>query len=135
MYLFLKRNRVTGGASIGRLMVGGFFTYWTREDADDALKAGIYPVVITPAQGTGHLLPLVTEVPEHDRGVRMKSLADGTDGPCILLGLEHTVSKIDDSVFAMQGVQSEIAGALARGEDVWLEVIDATVRPASCDPS
>lgn len=132
MNLLLQREPSVNGATLGRLSVDGVFSCWTLEDrvraigpkvqGQTAIPAGRYAVVITKSQRFGVMLPLLVQVPNFT-GIRIHpgNTAEDTDG-CILVGQSRGHDSILGSRLALAALQPQIAGALARGQQVWIEV-------------
>lgn len=135
MELLLRRQPSADGCTIGQLFVNGFFECWTLEDivrdgpkipGQTAIPFGRYRVEITMSQRFQRMLPLLLAVPGFE-GVRIHpgNTAANTEG-CILVGQGRANDSISSSRLAMQALQPKIAGALARGDEVWI-----TVEPAA----
>jgi hypothetical protein len=134
MEIVLQRNPSTQLSTTGKLSIDGAFFCFTLEDVvrefkiptRTAIPAGTYAVEITPSQRFGRDMPLVCDVPGFS-GIRIHSgnTDKDTDG-CILLG---TTIESDDFVgnsraaFAL--FYTRLSNAIARGEDVTLQVMDA----------
>jgi Steigviridae/Suoliviridae L,D-carboxypeptidase/transpeptidase len=134
MELRLQRRPSTDGCTLGQLFVNGLFEAFTLEDIvrdgpkiqhQTAIPAGRYRVEITPSERFGRMLPILLDVPGFT-GVRIHpgNTAADTSG-CILVGERSTVDHIEDSRLAMMALQPKIAGALARGDEVWITIVDA----------
>jgi hypothetical protein len=105
MKIELLRDKSTGKATTGRLLIDGVFQCWTLEDVvrpskiahETAIPAGTYKVVITESNRFKRRLPLLVDVPGFD-GIRIHpgNSADDTDG-CILVGTSKTVDWISGS--------------------------------------
>jgi len=77
------------------------------------------------------MLPLLLDVPGFS-GIRIHSgnTAADTSG-CLLVGQSSAVDSIFGSRLALAALQSKIAGALVRGEAVWIEIRNSGVQPLS----
>ncbi len=139
MELLLKRQPSTDGCTLGQLFVDGRHEAFTLEDVvrdgpkvmhETAIPAGRYQVVITLSNRFGRMLPELLDVPGFV-GIRIHSgnVAADTSG-CILVGHSAAVDSILDSRLAMNALQPKIAGALARHEDVFITIENATRGPA-----
>jgi len=135
MEMRLEREPSTDGATIGRLFVNGALRAFTLEDVvrdgpkvihETAIPAGRYRVTITMSQRFGRMLPLVNDVPGFT-GIRFHSgnFAGDTSG-CILVGMNRGRASLLSSRVAMDWLQPQIAAALARGDEVWLTVVNPT---------
>lgn len=133
----LYREPSSQVSTIGRLGIGGVFQMFTLEDVvrdgpkiqhETAIPAGRYSVVITKSQRFGCMLPLLLDVPEFT-GVRLHSgnFAGDTSG-CVLVGLSRANDSILSSKLALAALQPKIAGALAKGERVWMVIHPAVPR-------
>ena len=132
MELLLQRDPTVDGTTLGRLSVDGIFLAWTLEDrvretgpkvqGQTAIPAGRYRVVITKSQRFGVMLPLLVDVPGFT-GIRIHpgNTAEDTDG-CLLVGQSRGHDSILGSRLAMAALQPLIAGAIARGQQVWITV-------------
>lgn len=134
MELLLERRPSWKSSTIGRLSIDGTFFAFTLEDVvrpgpkvahETAIPPGRYRVDITHSQRFDRMLPILLDVPGFT-GVRIHSgnTAVDTSG-CILVGQRAEVNFIEDSKLALAALQPQIAGAIARGEDVWIEVRNA----------
>ncbi len=131
MELRLERRPSTAGGTLGRLWVAECVTLEdvVREGpkmADEtAIPEGRYRVTITMSQRFGRMMPLINDVPGFT-GIRIHSgtTADDTSG-CVLVGQTERDGKIYGSRLALQALQSKIGTALANGDEVWLEVVNA----------
>ena len=133
MNLTLHRQPSQPWGTLGRLSIDGEPECWTCEDVvrdgpkilhETAIPAGRYRVVINRSQRFQKMLPQLLNVPGFE-GIRIhagNSQAD-TSG-CILVGLARTALGVLRSRKAMDRLQPQIAAALARGEDVWIEVVN-----------
>lgn len=138
MILRLEREPTFDGTTLGDLFVNGLWTCFTLEDAvrdgekiahETAIPAGRYPVTITKSLRFGRMLPLIEGVSGFE-GIRIhpgNTKAD-TSG-CILVGLAKNIStrQIESSRAALDFLQPQIAHAIAAGEDVRLDVVNASV--------
>lgn len=133
MELLLRREETTDGCTIGRLYVNGKFQCFTLEDPvrtgpkiahNTAIPAGRYAVTITRSQRFGRMLPLLLDVPGFD-GIRIHpgNTTDDTSG-CILVGQSRANESVLGSRIAMGELQPQIASALARGAEVWIEIVN-----------
>jgi hypothetical protein len=131
MDLVLRRRPSVDGCTLGELFVNGVHECFTLEDMvrdgpkiahETAVPAGRYEVVITKSQRFGKMLPLLLNVSGFD-GIRIHSgnTAADTSG-CILVGQRAAVDSVLDSRLAMAELQPKIAGALARGERVFITI-------------
>ena len=135
MTLTLQREPSENGCTIGRLFVDGRSECWTLEDVvrpvkvpgQTAIPAGRYAVTITRSQRFGRMLPLLLNVPGFS-GVRIHAgnTAADTEG-CILVGQQRGLQSIQQSKLALAHLQPQIAGALARGEAVFVDIRGAHV--------
>lgn len=138
MEMLLQRRPSTRDCTVGRLYVGGALFCFTLEDViregpkvarETAIPPGRYRVEITPSQRFGRMLPILRDVPGFT-GIRIHSgnTAADTSG-CILVGQRAAIDGIEDSKLALAELQPQIAGALARLEDVWITVENPTRGP------
>lgn len=134
MTLLLKRRPSADGVTLGELFVDGVRRCFTLEDAvrlgpkiahETAIPAGRYRVGITPSQRFGRMLPILLDVPGFT-GVRIHpgNTKEDTSG-CILVGQRAAVDSVAGSRLALEGLQPMIAGALARGDEVWITIENA----------
>jgi hypothetical protein len=131
MDLTLRRRWRTADATIGQLFIANEHECFTLEDVErsgpkvpgqTAIPLGRYEVLVTFSQRFQRALPLLVAVP-HFSGVRIHSgnTAVDTDG-CILVGHDRGLDSVGDSRLALAALQPKIAGAIARGERVWLTI-------------
>ena len=135
MDLHLVRYDCTPDRTIGKLAVDGIFECLTLEDAirtgpkvpgATAIPSGRYRVIINYSTRFDRQLPLLLNVP-HFFGVRIhpgNTSADTTG--CILVGQSRFHDSILSSRLAMASLQPKIAAALARNQDVWLQIDNPT---------
>ncbi len=134
MDLTLVREASSGDCTHGDLLVDGVWQAFTLEDVvrsgpkvqhETAIPAGRYEVVITRSQRFERMLPLLLNVPDFT-GIRIhpgNTKAD-TSG-CILVGLSRTKEAVLSSQAAMTALQPKMATAIARGDRVWITILDA----------
>jgi len=135
MDLKLIRNRKYSSATLGELEVDGDLECFTLEDVvrpdgvkipgNTAIPAGRYEVTITMSPRFGVPMPLLLDVPGFE-GVRIHwgNTSADTEG-CILVGRERGVDRVTNSRMAYAELYEMIEQALARGERVWIDVINA----------
>ena len=141
MILTLTRFDCRPSWTIGMLAIDGVFAAFTLEDpvhegpkviGETAIPEGRYEVVIDRSTRFNRMLPRLVNVPGFT-GVRIhggNTTAD-TSG-CILVGRNRDVDSILQSQLALGDIQRQIAGALAKGDRVWIEVEhDQTVQTPS----
>ena len=138
MNLHLRRTDCGPECSIGTLYVDGRAQCYTLEDADreeegrpvaewkqpgrSAIPLGRYRVTRTYSKRFGKVLPLISGV-HGFTGIRIhpgNSAAD-TEG-CILVGTDRTDFRLTNSRVAFSVLDAMIFAAIARGEEVWLEI-------------
>ena len=131
MELRLEREPSVDGMTPGKLYVDGKFWYFTAEDLqrdgskvmhETAIPPGRYKVIITRSARFDKMLPLLEDVPGFT-GVRIHAgnTAADTSG-CILVGMARANASVLSSRVAMDWLQPQIAGALARGEECWITI-------------
>jgi hypothetical protein len=130
MELILLREDETPERTIGRLLL---HQCWTLEDqvragpkvpGETAIPAGRYRVTLTPSARFKRVLPLLHDVPGFS-GIRIHAGNTALDtAGCILVGRTRQADQILSSRAALTDVQSLMAEALARGEDVWLTILE-----------
>lgn len=139
----LQRLDAFGTALPGDLYAEGQHKMVTLENAAKAIPAGRYQVILTvsgraqrgtlwcPAKETHPddpsqwVLPLLLDVKDRD-AIRVHSLndADESEG-CIGVGFKRDGASIRQSRVALIAFVAMVRAAIALGEDVWLEVVDA----------
>jgi len=135
MRLTLARTDKLHGATLGELSEDGVHICYTLEDTvrpagvkvpgQTAIPAGSYRVIVNLSARFRRPLPLVQNVPGFS-GIRIhpgNTTAD-TEG-CILVGYERAGAMLLHSRVAFEALFSMIRAALADGESVTLDVIDA----------
>lgn len=131
MRLTLRREVLAESCTHGSLLVDGVFEAFTLEDTvrtgpkvhgQTAIPAGRYRVDITLSARFGKSLPLLRDVPGFT-GIRIHAgnTAADTEG-CVLVGASRAHDSVLSSRLAMGHLQPLIAGALARKEEVWIDV-------------
>lgn len=136
MELTLDRDDATVDRTIGVLRLHGTFSAFTLEpplaalaplEDHPAIPAGRYRVDITPSVRFRRMLPLICNVPGRS-GIRVHAgnVAGDSTG-CVLVGLTRAHDSVQSSMLALAALQPQIAGALARHEDVWLTITDPHV--------
>lgn len=131
MELTLARFDATPYRTIGQLGIDGVFAAFTLEDpvhegvkifGETAIPQGRYQVVINRSVRFQRMLPLLLAVPGFS-GIRIHAGNTSVDtAGCILVGLNRDVDSILQSQLALAAVQRSIAGALAKGDGVWITV-------------
>lgn len=133
MTLTLHREPSQPWGTPGKLSIDGEPECVTLEDIvrpgkkilhETAIPAGRFRVVINHSPRFGKILPMLLEVPDFV-GVRLHAgnTSQDTSG-CILVGLGRSAQGVTRSREAMDRLQPQIAAVLARGEQVWIEVVD-----------
>lgn len=133
MKLTLSRRWPDKACTIGQLLVDGVPQCFTLEDVvrppgapkvfgQTAIPAGTYGVIITHSPHFGRDLPLLLNVPGFE-GVRIHpgNVAADTEG-CILVGMDRLADSIGRSRLAFEPLFGRIAGALAAGALVSIEI-------------
>lgn len=137
MILTLLRGERSDDALPGTLLAEGAFQAYTLENADKAITAGRYPVVLTEsgrAKG-GSLwsprdddkLPLLCDVAGRS-GIRIHAanFAHQLAG-CIAPGLarDEETDSLSQSRAALIKIMAQIEAAIRLGEEVWIDVVEA----------
>ena len=131
MELRLERRPSTTSATLGRLWMAECVTLENvvrdgpKLDDETAIPEGRYRVTVTMSQRFGRMMPLINDVPGFT-GIRIHSgnTAEDTSG-CVLVGQVERDGHIYGSRLALQALQSKIGAALASGDEVWIEVVNA----------
>ena len=138
MTIYVTRDDCTPDRTLGTMRFGDGFVCHTLEDpmregekvyGDTAIPLGTYRVTITRSKRFNKMMPLLHNVPNFG-GVRLHcgNNTDDTSG-CILVGKDRNADADSDGLQllssrdAMNEVQPRIASALARGEEVWLDIV------------
>lgn len=134
MELVAKRKKPKNGCMIGEMYVDGEWECFTLEDEPrkvkvagrTAIPAGKYNVIIDMSARFRRPMMHVLDVPGFE-GIRIHAgnTAEDTDG-CILVGQVRGIATVGDSRLALSALQEKVKDALARGEKVTLEIIDAS---------
>lgn len=131
MFLQQIRNPSNDVCTISNLLVDGKWECYILEDVvrptkiagKTAIPAGRYQVTVTLSPRFGKLMPLVSGVPGYS-GVRIHpgNKAEDTEG-CLLPGQTNpTPYTVGLSGKAYEALFAKINAAIARGEEVWLEI-------------
>lgn len=134
MELLLRRRPSMDGVTIGELFVNGARECFVLEDIvrtgpkvmhETAIPAGRYRVDITRSARFGRMLPILLDVPGFS-GIRIHpgNSAEDSSG-CLLVGQGTDGRLVTQSRLAMQALQPKIASAIAHGEEVWIEIVNA----------
>lgn len=134
MEILLRRRLSADGCTLGDLFIDGHFECMTLEDIvrdgpkvahETAIPAGRYQVLITRSKRFRRLLPILCDVPGFE-GIRIHAgnVAADTSG-CILVGSGRQSGTLGGSRSALSALQSQMAKALAKGDEVWI-----TIEPA-----
>jgi len=140
--IYVTRDDCTPDRTLGTMRFEDGFVCQTLEDpvredgkvyGDTAIPLGTYRVTITRSKRFNKLMPLLHNVPNFG-GIRVHcgNNTDDTSG-CILVGMGRNADadsdglQLLDSRDAMDEVQPRIASALARGEEVWLDIVQPRV--------
>lgn len=137
MELLLQRQPSDRVCTLGRLSIDGVPECYTLElpigdgGKGCAIPAGRYPVTVAYSPHFGHTVPHVNNVlGRSEIEIHNGNVPANTDG-CILVGQRVAVDSIADSVLALAALQPKIAGALARGEQAYLTVLNAGANPTT----
>jgi len=124
MTITLHREPPQPWGTLGHLSIDGEPECFTLERTEVQIPAGRYRVLITYSPRFHRRLPLIAEVPGRD-GIRIHpaNVQIELDG-CIAVGLARFAKGVQRSREAMDRLQPQIAAALGRGEQVWIEVKD-----------
>ena len=134
--LHLLRELAYPDCTVGKLFVDGQWLWWTLEDTlrkggvkipgETCIPAGTYQIALTPSIRFQRVLPLLQNVPNFS-GIRIHpgNIATDTQG-CVLVGggYDQRQKMLLHSRVAADAVQEAIAGAMAQGKQVWIEVVD-----------
>jgi hypothetical protein len=146
MTIYVTRDDCTPDRTLGTMRFEDGFVCQTLEDpvrdgekvyGDTAIPRGTYRVTITRSKRFGKMMPLLHNVAGFG-GVRIHcgNNTDDTSG-CILVGMDRNVEagsdglQIGRSRDAMDEVQPRIAEALARGDYVWLDIVQPRISVTS----
>jgi hypothetical protein len=133
MELTLYREPSVDGCTFGRLFINGTEQCFSLEDevragpkvyGETAIPAGRYQVVISKSKRFGKMLPLLLNVPGFD-GIRIYSgnNIDQTAG-CLLVGRLRDGHQLLQSRAALEPLMGILAAAQAKGERMWITVIN-----------
>jgi hypothetical protein len=122
MTLTLQRRAVQPWGTPGMLSIEGDPECFTLERTDVQIPAGRYRVLITFSPRFRRKLPLIDGVPGRE-GIRIHpaNVQIELDG-CVAVGLKQFATGVTRSREAMDRLQPQIAQALSRGEEVWIDV-------------
>jgi hypothetical protein len=140
--IYMLRDDCTPARTLGTMRFEDGFLCQTLEDpvregpkvfGDTAIPSGTFRVTITRSKRFGKMMPLLHNVPNFG-GVRIHTgnNTDDTSG-CILVGIGRDADagadglQVTDSRDAMNEVQPRIAAAIARGDEVWLDIVQPRV--------
>jgi hypothetical protein len=147
MKLRLISEPSINGATLGALYADHVFVCWTLEDAvrekpgvppsvwkifgQTAIPSGRYRVSVTWSAKFQRLLPELHNVPGFV-GIRIHSgnTPADTEG-CILVGLLRAGAAIQNSRDALTRLQPQIAAAIDRGEEVWIDIERPFLEPTT----
>lgn len=134
MILTLKRQPSGAVCTHGDLYIDGVWAMYTLEDVvrglkikgETAIPAGHYRVSMenSPKFGPGTLT--IHDVPNFS-GIRIHAgnSAKDTEG-CPLVGRVRGITTISESRLALEELKSRVVAAALKGEDVSIEIEDAT---------
>ena len=142
MTIYMVRDDCTPQRTLGTMRFEDGFVCQTLEDpvregekvyGDTAIPLGTYRVTITRSKRFNKLMPLLHNVPNFG-GIRVHcgNNTDDTSG-CILVGMGRNADAKSDGLQllasrdAMDDVQPRIAAALARSEEVWIDIVQPRV--------
>lgn len=133
MILTLHRERSQPWGTPGRLSIDGEPECMTLEDVvrdgpkimhETAIPSGRYRLIIDFSTRFGRMMPHILNVPGFS-GIRIHSGNTSADtSGCILVGLARTAIGVLRSRDAMERLLAQLAPVLARGEQVWIEVVN-----------
>jgi hypothetical protein len=143
MLLEVRREVSANGCTLGSLYINGRFECLTLEDVvrevagiavvswkiagETAIPSGTYEVSITMSSRFHKLMPQLIDVPGF-AGVRIHcgNCADDTEG-CILVGRRRGTATILESRVAFNAFFPKLQGAIDRGEEVTIRVVNPTL--------
>jgi|TARA_R110002110_G_scaffold278560_2_gene493752 hypothetical protein len=140
--IYMTRDDCTPQRTLGTMRFEDGFVCQTLEDpvregekvyGDTAIPRGTYRCTITHSKRFNKLMPLLHNVPNFG-GIRVHcgNNTDDTAG-CILVGMGRNADADSDGLQllasrdAMDEVQPRIARALARYEEVWIDIVQPRV--------
>ena len=135
MHMILHRKPSANGCTLGTLTINGQHECFTLEDVvrpdgekvygQTAIPAGTYPVIVNMSPRFKVRLPMLMFVPGFV-GVRIHpgNKAEDTEG-CILVGRQAFADRIGQSRLAFDVLMAKIEAAIARGEEVTIEVVNS----------
>lgn len=127
MELKIFREPSNGGATIGRLTIGGIFECWTLEDVirevsgmpvsfwkvpgKTAIPSGLYRVAIDMSRRFQRMMPRILDVPGY-KGILIHNgkNSEHTEG-CVLVGRTREKSAIGESRLAFDDLFKKLEGA------------------------
>lgn len=137
MHLVVKRTRFSSKSTIGEMTVDGALLCYTLEDTvrkvgekvfgKTAIPAGRYRCAVDYSAKFKSLMVRVFDVPGFDGILIHRGNTEADSSGCILVGTTPGVDTILDSVIAYGVFCRKICLAVARKEDITLEVINGSV--------
>lgn len=137
MKLRILRRERPGETTIGELFIDGEYFCWVLEDVVRAQKiqdrtaipAGAYKVILNFSNRFQRQMPLVLNVPDFT-GIRIHGGNSHIDTKgCPLVGFERRGSQILRSQEAFRELMERLEEAHARGEEIWLEILQPEAWP------
>lgn len=107
------------------MAINGVFECFTLERVAVAIPAGSYPIELTFSPHLGRVLPLLDGVPGRT-AIRIHSGNTPSDSEgCILVGSQRADDFVGDSRKAEAQLTSKIGAAIARKEQVIIDVVES----------
>ena len=141
MILIVKRNRFSARSTIGEMYVDGALLCYTLEDTvrkdgekvhgSTAIPAGNYKCAVDYSARLKSLMVRIFNVPGFDGILIHRGNTDADTQGCILVGSTPGVDTILDSVIAYAKFCRKIAEAIARKEDISIEIRNVRERPVN----
>lgn len=133
--LHLTREHAYPDRTVGKLFVDGVWQWWTLEDALrsgpkipglTAIPAGCYRVIMSMSQRFGKVMPEILQVPGFT-GIRMhggNTPGDTAGCPLLAGAYDPKTRTVSHCAEATRAVSQTITDQIARGRQVWIEIID-----------
>lgn len=121
----IRINQNGDNDTFGELALNSEFECYTLERTDKLVPTGVYPISLYFSPKHQFLVPLLNGVPDRSFiEIHPANFASQLEG-CIAIGTNLELNAIDNSKEAFKKLMEKVKQAIAEGESVSLEIVEA----------